>query len=349
MAKEKLLELAQNKGLFHNEVKLAHHNLASLLFAISNGQTWEHIPLSIIIQNLPKLQPRFYSISSSSLSQPQKPSITVAVESKRLGAQNDATFKGLASNYLLALKAAQHLETSPRRLAYDLQSSWQDCRNVRVFIHLRQSSFRLPTDKSVPIIMIGPGTGVAPFRGFVQERAKQADQGKRIGQTMLFFGCRRSTEDFIYKAEWEVSNQHQELTVEFVIQKEMANRSQSYRQSLGTTFQLITAFSREGPNKVYVQDRLREHGHDVSRLLNYGAHVYVCGEAANMARQVQATLIEILVDQRNMVAAEAEKILKTMKNQKQYQVSNYPRCRKQHEVLSIRGQLLNIHKLKHFV
>lgn len=208
MAKEKMLELAQNKDLFYEEVKLAHHNLASLLSKTSNGQPWEQLPLSIVIETLSKLQPRFYSISSSSLSQPTKASITVAVESKRLGTQNDATFKGLTSNYLLALKSAQNLEALPRGLAYDLNTPRQNSRDVRAFIHLRQSSFRLPTDSRVPIIMIGPGTGVAPFRGFVQERAKQADQGEQIGQMMLFFGCRRSTEDFIYKSEWEVSNQH---------------------------------------------------------------------------------------------------------------------------------------------
>lgn len=208
MAKDKMLELAQNKELFHAEVKLAHHNLASLLSKISNGQTWEQIPLSIVIENLTKLQPRFYSISSSSLCQPRTASITVAVESKRVGAQKDATFKGLVSNYLLALKSAQHLETLLRRPAYDLNSPRQNCQDIRMFIHLRQSSFRLPTDTCVPIIMIGPGTGVAPFRGFVQERAKQAEQGKRIGQTMLFFGCRRPTEDFIYKEELDVSYSH---------------------------------------------------------------------------------------------------------------------------------------------
>lgn len=127
----------------------------------------------------------------------------------------------------------------------------------------------------------------------------------------------------------------------------MTNRSQSCKKSLGTAFQLITAFSREGPNKVYVQDKLREHGHEVSRLLNRGAHIYVCGEAANMARQVQATLIQILVDQRNMTAAAVDQLLKTMKNQKRYQVSNFFRCMMHHESFSSRGQVLNIHKLTH--
>lgn len=127
----------------------------------------------------------------------------------------------------------------------------------------------------------------------------------------------------------------------------MTNCFQSYKQSLGSAFQLITAFSREGPDKVYVQDRLRDYGPEVSRLLNHGAHIYVCGDAANMARQVQATLNKILVDERNMVAAEADKLLKTMKSQKQYQVSDYSRCRKQHDALSSRRRPLNIHKLKH--
>lgn len=125
----------------------------------------------------------------------------------------------------------------------------------------------------------------------------------------------------------------------------MTNRCQTYKQALGTTFQLITAFSREGPHKVYVQDRLREHAHEVSRLLNHGAHVYICGDAANMARQVRATLIQILVDQRNITAAEADQLLKTMKNQKLYQVRNCLQCRNTHEALPHSGQLLNIKKL----
>lgn len=205
-AREKMKTLADNKERFHQEVKLAHHNLASLLSWTSSGQVWETVPLSIIIESLTKLQPRYYSISSSSLCQPQRVSITAIVESKVIGHQENRAFKGVASNYLLALKFAQNGAILPQDHgpAYELYGPRQNRTDMRIPIHIRYSSFRLPTDTLVPVIMIGPGTGVAPFRGFVQERAEQAKQGKRIGHTILFFGCRRQTEDMIYKSEWEV-------------------------------------------------------------------------------------------------------------------------------------------------
>ena len=114
--------------------------------------------------------------------------------------------------------------------------------------------------------MIGPGTGVAPFRGFVQQRAA----GGATGRSWLIYGGRRRERDFLYQTEWQAALKRGELS------------------------RLDVAFSRDSPSKVYVQDRLREHGRELFRWLESGAHVYVCGDAERMAPDVHAALVEIV-------------------------------------------------------
>jgi NADPH-ferrihemoprotein reductase len=118
--------------------------------------------------------------------------------------------------------------------------------------------------------MVGPGTGVAPFRGFVRERALQKKEGKNVGPTLLFYGCRHSQQDFLYADEWP-----------------------DLFDTLGDDAQLITAFSRETPEKVYVQHRLLELGDKIWDHLQLGGYVYVCGDAKNMAREVQQAFVSI--------------------------------------------------------
>lgn len=198
--------LGQDKELFLREIRPAHLNLAGLLSQVSIAQPWRDIPYSAIVEGLNKLQPRYYSISSSSLAQPNEVSITAIVESKPLQDQG-RVFKGVATNFLLALKYAQTCEVPPEsfKLSYQLHGPRNARRGMKLPIHIRPSLFKLPADPKRPIIMVGPGTGVAPFRGFVQERARNADQGREVGETLLFFGCRKASEDLIYAAEWEVS------------------------------------------------------------------------------------------------------------------------------------------------
>jgi len=128
--------------------------------------------------------------------------------------------------------------------------------------------FRLPDDAARPVIMVGPGTGLAPFRGFLQERAAQAAKGAAPGEAMLFFGCRHPEQDFIYRDELEG----------------FAGRG---------TVQLHTAFSRASSRKVYVQDLIRAQAAQVWRLLESGAIVYVCGDGARMEPDVRRTLSDI--------------------------------------------------------
>lgn len=204
--KDEMTKLGSDKDYFKEKVTNRHLNLAQLLEIEGKGQVWTKIPFSFLIEGLVKIQPRYYSISSSSLVQKDKISITAVVESiEKPG--NPHVLKGVTTNYLLALKQKQHGDPSPdpHGLNYTITGPRNKYDGIHVPVHVRHSNFKLPSDPSKPIIMVGPGTGVAPFRGFVQERAAQAKAGQNVGKTVLFFGCRKRSEDFLYEKEWEVS------------------------------------------------------------------------------------------------------------------------------------------------
>jgi NADPH-ferrihemoprotein reductase len=204
--KGEMTKLGGDKDYFHDKISKFHYNIAGVLRTVGGGQKWTSVPFSAFIEGLTKLQPRYYSISSSSLVQPQKISITAVVESQTIPGRADP-FYGVATNYLFALKEKQNGDPSPKPFGqtYEITGPRNKYDGVHVPVHVRHSNFKLPSDPSKPIIMIGPGTGVAPFRGFVQERAKQAASGEAVGRTVLFFGCRKRSEDFMYESEWEVS------------------------------------------------------------------------------------------------------------------------------------------------
>ncbi|KAI0889007.1 NADPH-cytochrome P450 reductase [Annulohypoxylon maeteangense] len=295
--KAEMTKLGNDKDYFQDKVSKNHYNIARTLNVVSNGQKWTNVPFSAFIEGLTKLQPRYYSISSSSLVQPKKISITAVVENQLIPGRTDP-FKGVATNYLLALKQKQNGDPNPEPfgLTYELHGPRNKYDGIHVPVHVRHSNFKLPSDPSKPIILIGPGTGVAPFRGFVQERAKQAESGENVGRTLLFFGCRRRDEDFMYESEWE-----------------------DYKKALGDQFEMINAFSREGPKKVYVQHRLKERAQEVNELLEKKAYIYVCGDAANMAREVNTVLAQIIAEKRGIPETKAEEIVKNMRASNQYQ------------------------------
>ena len=205
--KAEMTRLGNDKDYFHDKTGPHFYNIARLLATVGKGQKWTNIPFSAFIEGLNKLQPRYYSISSSSLVQPKKISITAVVESQMIPGRNEP-FRGVATNYLFALKQKQNGDPNPQPFgqSYELNGPRNKYDGVHVPVHVRHSNFKLPSDPGKPVIMIGPGTGVAPFRGFVQERAKQAREGANVGRTLLFFGCRKSTEDFMYESEWAVSH-----------------------------------------------------------------------------------------------------------------------------------------------
>ncbi|VUC37788.1 unnamed protein product [Clonostachys rosea] len=290
--RDKVAQISDDKDLFHHETH--HSNVARFLQRISNGVKWSTIPLSLLVESLPKLQHRFYSISSSPLAQPSSISITIAVKSERItGSKDQDPFCGVASNFLLALHRARSGQTGT---AYDVAGPRGIYHGNHVPVHIRHSNFRLPKDPKTPIIMIGPGTGVAPFRGFVQERAEVFKQGREIGDMLLFFGCRESTQDFLYKDEWV-----------------------EHQKTLGDKFEMVTAFSREYSEKVYVQHRLKELSKEVYFLLEKGACIYVCGDAARMAKDVNNVLIRVVAEGRGVEYSEAEEIVKGYRAANRYQ------------------------------
>jgi hypothetical protein len=143
--------------------------------------------------------------------------------------------------------------------------------------------------------MVGPGTGVAPFRAFVQERAKAFDEGQEIGKMLLFFGCRKRDEDFLYREEWE-----------------------EFERKLGDKFEMVKAFSREQKQKVYVQHKMKEYSKEINRLLEEGAYFYICGDAANMARAVNTVLGEIIEQERGLKPGGGDEVVKMLRASNMY-------------------------------
>ncbi|RSL55860.1 hypothetical protein CEP51_014487 [Fusarium floridanum] len=292
-AEAEISRLADNKTYFHERVGKMQYNLSRTLGIASDGEKWTKIPFSLLIEGLPKLQSRYYSISSSSLVQPDRISVTAVVESQVISGRTDP-FKGVATNYLLALKDHQHGDAEASSL-YELRGPKSRYDGLCLPIHLRSSNFRLPRDPSKPVILVGPGTGVAPMRGFIHERARLAALGQEVGRTLLFFGCRRRSKDYLYESEWE-----------------------EFKKIHGFNFEVVTAFSREGSSKIYVQHRLKERAAEVNGLLEKDANVYVCGDAANMALAVKDVLAEIISEQRSIPKGTAENILQDMRASRKY-------------------------------
>jgi sulfite reductase (NADPH) flavoprotein alpha-component len=218
-----------------------------------------------------KLPVRLYSIASSPLSHPDEVHLTVAAVRYE---SNGRARKGVCSTYLADLvKPGDH---------------------VPLFIQPNKN-FRLPADGATPVIMVGPGTGVAPFRAFVEHRAALGNQGKK----WLFFGDQHYTYDFLYQLEWQDHLKEGVLT------------------------RLDVAFSRDQPEKVYVQDRMIQQAQELYEWLEEGAHFYVCGDANRMAHDVHEALISIVQNQGAKSREAAEAYVEDLKKAKRYQRDVY--------------------------
>lgn len=230
--------------------------------------------LDHICELLPRLQPRYYSISSSPKLYPNTVHITaVLVEyDTPTGRRN----QGVATTWL-----AQKQPNTDTELP-----------TVPIFI--RKSQFRLPTKPQTPIIMVGPGTGVAPFRGFIQERQFLKDEDKQVGESILYFGCRKQAEDFIY--EEELSEYEKKNTVK-----------------------LHLAFSRDQSEKVYVTHLLEKNLDEIWKVIGENnGHFYVCGDARTMAGDVHKTVLKAIMEKGQLNEQQATAFLKKMETQKRY-------------------------------
>ncbi|MBT8044923.1 MAG: sulfite reductase [NADPH] flavoprotein alpha-component, partial [Verrucomicrobiae bacterium] len=224
-----------------------------------------------LVDILRKLPLRLYSIASSAAAHPGEVHLTVAVVRYET---HDKTRKGVASTFL----------------ADDAPVGTK----VSVYIH-KNKNFRLPENANTPVIMVGPGTGIAPFRAFVEERVATQSGG----DSWLFFGDQHYNEDFLYQLEW-----------------------QEYLKS-GVLSRLDVAFSRDQPEKVYVQDKMREGAAELWHWLEKGAHFYVCGNASHMAKSVHEALLEIVANEGGKSPEEAAEYVTSMKKDKRYQRDVY--------------------------
>ncbi|WP_225382842.1 NADPH-dependent assimilatory sulfite reductase flavoprotein subunit [Klebsiella variicola] len=224
-----------------------------------------------LIGLLRPLTPRLYSIASSQAEVESEVHVTVGVVRYEIEGRARA---GGASSFL-----ADRVEEDGE---------------VRVFIE-HNDNFRLPANPETPVIMIGPGTGIAPFRAFMQQRAADGAQGKN----WLFFGNPHFTEDFLYQVEW-----------------------QSYVKE-GLLTRIDLAWSRDQQQKIYVQDKLREQGAELWRWINDGAHIYVCGDANRMAKDVEHTLLEVIAEYGAMDAEAADEFLSELRVERRYQRDVY--------------------------
>jgi sulfite reductase (NADPH) flavoprotein alpha-component len=231
------------------------------------GLQWEASEFAKVLR---KLQPRLYSIASSRKAVGDAVHLTIAtVRYESLGRHRE----GVASSYL-----------ADRSLGG----------NVPVFVHAAKH-FRLPEDESTDVVMVGPGTGVAPFRAFLQDRAATGASGRN----WLFFGEQRKASDFLYEEElmdWK---------------------------RRGVLAELDVAFSRDQPEKIYVQHRMRERSAELYAWLEAGAYFYVCGDAERMAKDVEAELVAVVRRESGRSEEASLEYVKALKDAKRYRKDVY--------------------------
>ena len=229
------------------------------------------LPFHAYLEMLSLLAPRYYSISSSPSGDGSRCSVTVGVV-EALASSGRGVYRGVCSNYLAGRRGGDTIHATIRET---------------------KAGFRLPDDAAVPVIMIGPGTGLAPFRGFLQERAHRKAQGATLGPAMLFFGCRHPEQDYLY-----------------------ADELKGFAAS-GVT-ELHTAFSRADGPKTYVQHLVAAQKDRVWSLIEQGAIIYVCGDGGKMEPDVKAALVAIYRERSGADAAAGARWIEELGTKNRY-------------------------------
>ncbi|KAH7014235.1 uncharacterized protein B0I36DRAFT_425751 [Microdochium trichocladiopsis] len=267
--KQELERIGSTKEAYAIFLDSHHMTLARLLCHISAlhpSSSWDWLPLSFLVDLIPPLKPRLYSIGSSSIVDPKHVSLVVSVKPQPIPGRPDTLIHGLTSTFLARLPL-----NSPEESLVQAE--------------IRRSDFKLPFNTETPVIMVAAGTGIAPFRAFVHERARLASIGRPVGPMLLFFGCQNQADCLFYDELTELAATH-------------ASRFE---------LQLYTAFSRQPSAKTkYVQDQLFEHRQSVMKyLIEDDAGLYICGATA-MAKEVRKVLLEAAMVMKQWTSSEAE-------------------------------------------
>jgi cytochrome P450/NADPH-cytochrome P450 reductase len=249
---------------YKQEVLKPRLSLLQLLERLPSCQ----LSLAQFLEMLPAMKPRYYSISSSHKVQPRQCTLTVSVL-KAPSLSGDGEFQGICSTFLAGVEAGAE---------------------IQAFVRQPSLPFHPPKDLSTPLLLIGAGTGIAPFRGFVQERAQSRE---KPGATALFFGCDHPEVDFLYKEELQEWAEQANLT-------------------------LYPAFSEGGTEIRFVQHRLQAEAEKVWEMLEAGAMIYLCGDGKAMAPAVRATLVKLYQERKGVSEQEARQWIRTLEKERRY-------------------------------
>ncbi|TLS38663.1 bifunctional cytochrome P450/NADPH--P450 reductase [Pseudalkalibacillus caeni] len=265
---KKELEQLTEEGIYQETILKTRVSMLDLL------EKYEACELSFerFLELLPPLKPRYYSISSSPQVAEDHLSITVGVVNAPAWSGN-GEYKGVASNYLAKQQIGE---------------------DILCFTRSPQSGFQPPKDPETPVIMVGPGTGIAPFRGFLQARSIQKQKGLEVGEAILYYGCRNPELDFLYRSELE----------------------EAEKQGIVS---LRIAYSRlENHPKTYVQDIMKQDANKLISLLDEGAHLYICGDGSKMAPEVETTLMDAYQEHHGVGEQESKKWLASLQEEGRY-------------------------------
>ncbi|MFP7230956.1 bifunctional cytochrome P450/NADPH--P450 reductase CypB [Bacillus subtilis] len=265
---KELEQLVSDDGIYKEQVLAKRLTMLDLLESYPACE----MPFERFLELLPSLKPRYYSISSSPKVHAHIVSMTVGVI-KASAWSGRGEYRGVASNYLAELKTGDA---------------------AACFIRTPQSGFQMPYDPETPLIMVGPGTGIAPFRGFIQARSVLKKEGSTLGEALLYFGCRRPDHDDLYREELDQAEQEGLVTIR-------------------------RCYSRvETEQKEYVQHLLKQDAQKLMTLIEKGAHIYICGDGSRMAPDVENTLRRAYEAEKGANQEESAAWLQKLQEQKRY-------------------------------